>query len=193
MVRTKKEAASVIYVSSSEEKETSEAAPVRQRRPISGCRRKRVAKKSKFPIVFTDSDSDEEISKAVYMDIRREWKRIKVLLDQSNKEREKLEAELGETQQALKYKETVLKALRSGVQKKMDEIISSSLRIGALEEKIERLLTEVIPHVYQTTISDPDEGKKLVELAAKPGVRAAELLPEDSFDGSNYPDDPVSD
>jgi hypothetical protein len=93
----------------------------------------------------------------------------------------------------LKNKETVLEALRAGFRLKVDQNIVDSLKIGSLEGKVEGLLLEVIPHLYQTTIDNPDEGKRLVELAAKPGVRIAELLPEESFNGSHDPDDPVSD
>jgi hypothetical protein len=219
---------SVVDVSSSDDGgEKPPSYPVKRTSLVYSGRRKRSATKSKFPMVFSDSDSEEEISKTVYRDLRREWKRLKKenhameafaeihrlevekslpvallqsevkhlkgLVERANKAKEEVETELVEIQRALKNKETVVEALRAGLRLKVDQNIEDSLKIGSLEDKVEGLLFSVIPHLYQATIDNPDEGKRLVELAAKPGVRIAELLPEESFNGSHDPDDPVSD
>ena len=116
--------------------------------------------------------------------LRSELKHVKNLLQEANLRTEQVHEELKNVQQSLAMKETRLAALRRGWQAKIDEIITSSLRIGTLEERVERLRNEAIPHLYQTTLTDPDAGKKLVEKAADPNVRVAELCPSD-VDGSN--------
>jgi hypothetical protein len=69
---------SVVDVSSSDDGgEKPPSFPVKRTNIVYSGRRKRSARKSKFPMVFSDSDSDEEISKAVYKDLRHEWKRLK--------------------------------------------------------------------------------------------------------------------